>query len=341
MSLIKKLGIGLGVVVIAVGGAAAGGLAWGKSKTAERLAKPYDVHTVDFPIPFPLTAAELEALRTERAAAASADAGTDDVLAGVDLAALAQERAIARGKHLVEARYVCIECHGKDFSGGTMLDAPPMGVLKGKNLTSGKGGVVANYKATDWDRMVRHGVKPSGLPTVMPSEDFGAMSDRELSDLISYIRSAPPVDNTVPDVTFGPVGTMLMATGAIRISAEHLSHQSPHAVEPPQETSPEFGKHLVMICTGCHNPQLTGGPIVGGDPAWPPARNLTPHADGLAGWTYEDFSRALREGKRKNGEELQVPMKNMIAYAKNITEPEMKAMWSHLQSLPPLPNAPK
>ena len=283
--------------------------------------------------------------RAQRTAAApaadAADAGTEDVLAGVDLMALATERAIGRGKHLLEARYVCIECHGKDLSGGIMIDSPPMGVLKGKNLTAGKGGVVANYKAADWDRMVRHGVKPNGTATPMPSEDFGRMSDRELSDLVTYIRSAPPVDNTVPEFTFGPVGTMLMATGAIHLSADLLDHQTPHAVEPPAETSPDFGKHLVMICTGCHNPQFTGGPIMGGDPSWAPARNLTPHADGLSGWTYEDFAKSLREGKRKNGEDLKPPMTNMMVYAKNITEPEMKAMWAYLQSLPALPSPKK
>lgn len=332
----KKAALAFAVLAVAIVAVAGGGFAWGKSVSAARLARSYVVHQVDFPIPFPLSPAELDALRAERA-----DGGAEDPLAGVDLTALATARAIARGQHLAEARYACVECHGPQFSGGTMIDAPVMGVLKGKNLTSGQGGVVSDYRPADWDRLVRHGVKRSGLPTPMPSEDYAAMSDRELSDLISYIRSLPPVDNTVPDPTFGPVGTMLLASNTIRLSAEHIEHQAPHLVEPPTEDSPGFGKHLVTVCIGCHNPQFTGGPVPGGDPAWPPALNLTPHADGLAGWTYEDFVKAMREGKRKNGAELRVPMKNMVVYAKHITEPELKAMWAYLQSLPPLPTPAK
>ena len=47
----------------------------------------------------------------------------------------------------------------------------------------------------------------------MPSDDFAGMSDPELSDFVAYIRSVPPVDNTVPSRTFEPVGTLLLASG--------------------------------------------------------------------------------------------------------------------------------
>lgn len=332
--MLKKIGVGLGVLVVLLLVVAGGTFAWAKSASTARLTKKYDVHSVDFPIPFPLSEAELAALRAEKQAA---DGGVEDALAGVDLAALAKEKAIARGKHLVEARYACSECHGANLGGGVMVDAPPLFVLKGKNLTSGKGGVVGAYTSADWDRLVRHGVKTNGQPTPMPSEDFREMSDRELSDIIVYIQSLPPVDNVVPEPVLGPIGNVLMATGGVRISADHLPHQGEHKVEPPAETSPEFGKHLIAVCVGCHNPDLTGGPVVGGDPSWPPALNLTPHADGLAGWTYEDFVKAMREAKRKNGQDLKQPMAGITKFAKHITEPELKAMWTYLASLPPKP----
>ena len=69
-------------------------------------------------------------------------------------------RAIERGRHLVMSRYVCVECHGQNFGGGTMIDAFPIGTLLGPNITTGRGGRTANYKATDWDHIVRHGILP-------------------------------------------------------------------------------------------------------------------------------------------------------------------------------------
>ena len=92
------------------------------------------------------------------------------------------EAAIARGKHLVEARYGCMACHGANLGGGTMIDDPAIGSVLGPNLTPGKGGRCADYSMADWDRVVRHGVKRDGTATLMPSEDFFKMSDAELSD---------------------------------------------------------------------------------------------------------------------------------------------------------------
>jgi mono/diheme cytochrome c family protein len=336
----------LGVLILG----ALGVYLWAGHECSAHLARHYQTHHVDFPIPFPLSPSEIAALRVERAAkmappAAAAPAGTEpatpapDPLAGVDLQAIALERAIANGKHLVESRFACVECHGRNFGGGKMIDSPAIGRILGVNLTSGRGGQIASYKASDWDRIVRHGVLPDGRPAAMPSRDYFGMSDHELSDVAAYIRSVPPVDNDVPRPTTGPVGKLLIATGKLPLAADMLpDHQAPHAVEPPPSAvTVEFGKHLVQVCTGCHRENLSGGPIAGGDPAWPPALNLTPHADGIAGWTYDDFVTALREGKRKSGVALRPPMSAMKSYASHLTETELKAMWAYLQTVPPVP----
>ena len=336
----------LGVVMLLLGG----GFFWASRVAAAKRAAHYETHRVEFPIPFPLASDEVAALRVERAAAAKpptvagaapevAAAPPPDPLAGVDLKAAANERAVVRGKHLIESRYACTACHGADLGGGTMVDAPPIGSIFGVNITSGKGGVVAGYRASDWDRIVRHGVKTDGLPAMMPSEDFFQMSDHELSDIVAYITSVPPVDREMARPRLGPVGTVLVALGKLPLSAENKAdHQASHAAEPPPTAvSLEFGQHLVSICMGCHSQTLAGGPIPGGDPSWPHAANLTQHPQGLAGWTYDDFVRALREGKRKDGTALRKPMSDMTKYGANCTETELKAMWAYVQSVPPRP----
>ena len=300
-----------------------------RSKGLGRVEKTWVVHTVDFPVPFPLSEGELASLREERTAGLDPDAGVVDVLAGVDLNALAQERAVARGKHLLESRYGCFDCHGRDLGGGTMIDAPPVGQFFGVNLTSGKGGVVAKYTVADWDRIVRHGVKPDGKGTVMPSVDFLSMSDQELSDIISYVRAQPPVDREMARPEYGPVGLMLMAKGDINITAELADHQKAHERLPPQSSDTKvFGKHLAQVCVGCHGRELKGGPIAGGDPSWPPAADISRSA--LANWTLEDFKRSLVEGKRRDGQALKVPMSFITAYGSKLTDQELQAMWTFL-----------
>jgi mono/diheme cytochrome c family protein len=318
MKTLLKIVAGVAFLLVLVGGA---GFVWAKGKSAEILGRTIESHSVDFPVPFPLDSAEIAA------------AG----LTPEEASAVALERALERGRHLVESRYVCVECHGQDFGGGVMVDDPMLGTLLGPNITAGNGGKTASYTATDWDRIVRHGLRPDGSPAAMPSEDFHQMSDRDLSDVIAYIRSKPPVDATVPPVSLGPLGTVLVATGALPLSVDQITdHTGPHPTLPPEPAvSVEFGAHVAAVCTGCHKADLSGGKIPGGDPSWPPASNLTPL--GLGGWTLEQFVATMRDGRRPDGRALLPPMDMVTTYTRNMTDTELEAMWSYLRSLPAAP----
>lgn len=340
MGIVRKLAIGagglLGVLVLAGGG----GYVWASGAASSKFDTPYDVHRVDFPIPFPLSDDELSALRAERIAIGTngGTATSADPLDGVDLNAIATERAIARGEHLVKTFYVCAECHGTDFGGGVMVDDPAIGKLLGPNITMGTGSRTLTYTAADWDRTVRHGIKPTGRATPMPSMDFFSMSDRELADIVSYIRSLPPVNKEVPPVSLGPLGKVLVATGKLPLSADihPTKHQIDHAPRPPEAgANATFGKHLAQTCSGCHGQSFGGGPIVGGPPDWPPAANLTP--TGLVDWTYADFVRAMKEGISKNGVALREPMASIPKFGRNMTDIELQALWAYLKDLPPQP----
>ncbi|MFT3922213.1 MAG: c-type cytochrome [Myxococcales bacterium] len=337
----RIVGVALGVLVVAAGT----GFWLASSQARAKLERHFEAHTVDFAVPNPLTQQELDELRAERAKtlppAVDGEAAADP-LAGVDLPGIALERAIARGKHLVEARYACGACHGANFAGGVMIDNGAIGTIRGANLTSGKGGLPANYAVADWDRIVRHGIKPDGSPAVMPSEDFFAMTDQELSDVIAYLRSQPSVDAEVPKPTFGPVGTVLLAVGKFPLAAYKLGdHQRPHAKQAPDAANtPEFGAHLAAICTGCHRENLAGGPMLFGPPDWPAAANLTHHEAGLSSWSFDDFERALVHGKSKDGRALRPPMSEVVPATRAMTATERKALWTYLASVQPMPTNP-
>lgn len=352
--ILKGLGALIAVLVLAVGAF----YGWAVSTTGGLRAQVFDVHTVELPVPFPLTETEVADLRAKRLAemvaaaaataptdggvalasggdAGSADAGVDP-LAGVDLNAIALENALARGKHLVDARYGCAICHGADFSGGNMFDSPVIGTAKGLNLTRGKGSVTVDFKSSDWERAIRHGIRPDGTPMVMPSVDYAFMSDQELSDVVAYIQSQPPVDNEVPLPVFGPLFNVLLATGKIHFSAVDFASNTTHvALPPPAGPTAEFGEHLSKTCTGCHGMDFAGGPIEGGDPAWPPASNLTPEA--LKSWTFEQFEKTLLSGVRPNGEPLKMPMTETLPMLNQTTAEERQALWAYFQTVPAKP----
>jgi mono/diheme cytochrome c family protein len=257
-----------------------------------------------------------------------------DALAGVDLNAIALERAIARGKRYMESRAGCTECHGADLGGKVILDNPVMGTWIAPNIT--RGGLTKNYKPEDWVKILRHGLRPDNTAATMPSLDFAYFSDQELSDLAAYIRSVPPVERVMPPTVLGPVFSLLIVKGDIPVSAEVIDHTAKRAKYPPSiAATPELGEHLAHTCRGCHGPSLAGGPIQGGDPKWPPARNLTFDETGLAKWTRMDFLQAMREGKRPDGTAIDPVMP--IQYTKNLKDEEIDALYIYLKTIPKKP----
>jgi mono/diheme cytochrome c family protein len=251
------------------------------------------------------------------------------------LPAAADPAAIERGRHLVTARYGCAACHGRNLAGGVMLDDAAIGSLRGPNLTSGQGSRSAGYTMADWDRIVRHGVKPDGTPALMPSDDFFKMSDAELSDIVAYVRSVPPVDAAVAPPSLGPVGKLLVVLGKLPLSAEHQPTSAHPSAPPAAADSAAFGEHLVATCLSCHRQNLSGGPMAFGPPDWPAAANLTPHQSGLGAWSFEDFDKALTQGVSKDGHKLRAPMADVVQGTKAMDAAERKAIWTYLRSVTP------
>jgi mono/diheme cytochrome c family protein len=323
---------------------AVGTYAYAGMRTKARLARTWpDVKGVEVPVPWPLTDAEVAAIREAKQAelaAQSPDAASAEVapdpLAGVDLTAVAMERAVERGHYLVSVRLGCAECHGHDLAGKLVADAQPVWTWYAPNIT--RGGLTKDFKSADWDRAIRHGVLPDDRSSTMPAGDYVGLSDRELSDLIAYAKSLPPSDNVSPPTVIGPLGKMLIGFGVLPINTETIDHAKPHLAIPPEAAvTVEYGAHLASACVGCHRTTYDGGKIAQGPPDWPPARNLTPGGE-LSGWTEDDFVKTLRTGVRPNGEPLKTPMAETTTTVGKMSDLELKAMFLFFQSLPPLPD---
>src|SRR5689334_3019604 len=83
------------------------------------------------------------------------------------------EAVLARGRYLFASRG-CSECHGAGGGGRAFVDLPKDGIyMRSPNISPGEGSVVAKYTPSDWERTLRHGIKPDGRPLlIMPAEDL-------------------------------------------------------------------------------------------------------------------------------------------------------------------------
>lgn len=246
--------------------------------------------------------------------------------------------ALAHGRHVATIRG-CVECHGENLGGKLFLDAGPVAKLYSSNLTAGQGGVGGVYDDVDWVRAIRHGIGPDGKPLLfMPSHEFFPLSDEDTGALIAYLKTVPLVDNTLPASEVGPLGRVLYLAGQLPlVPAELIEHDADRPAPPPAGATAAYGEYLAVTCTGCHGPTFSGGPIPGTPPEWPAAANITPDAEtGIGGWTEADFFRALREGKRLDGTQID-PAFMPWRVLGNMTDDEIRAIWLYLQTLPARP----
>lgn len=254
------------------------------------------------------------------------------------VAASADSAAVSRGEHVAIVRG-CVGCHAPDLGGGPVIEEPPVAMLYATNLTSGAGGRASLYADdTDWVRAIRHGIGPDGRPLkFMPSHEYHVLSDADMGDLLAYLKTRDAIDRELPETKVGPIGRILYITGQIPlIPAELIDHTAPRPdpIEPGETV--EYGGYLATGCMGCHGPTYSGGRIPGTPPDFPSVANITPDEEtGIGTWSEEDFFRALREGVRPDGTQLDEFMP--VQETSRLTDVETRALYKYFMSLDPIP----
>ncbi len=294
---LKIAAVSLGVLLLLVGAGVAGLYAWSGAELKKKLTTPTHAFT--------------------------APTAPDSAL-------------LARGKHVVDALAKCSECHTADLGGGTMIDDAAFGHLATPNLTSGAGGIGADYTDADWERAVRHGVARDGRRLmIMPSNEYQYLSDEDLGVIVAYLRSVPAVDRETAPTQLGPLPRALYAAGKFPLfPAAFVTHTDAAVPTVPVDSTVEYGQYLGTVgCSGCHGATYGGGNIPGTPPEWPAAANLTP--TGIGHYAFTDFATLLKTGIRPDGSKLEPFMP--IAATSQMTEIEMKAVFAYLKTLPARP----
>ncbi|HEX3096587.1 MAG TPA: c-type cytochrome [Usitatibacter sp.] len=236
------------------------------------------------------------------------------------------------GRYLFEARG-CAGCHAADGHGLVVVDDAGV-YVKSPNITKGLGGVVAEYAEADWVRAVRHGVGASGHALLaMPSEDYSRMSDRDFAALVAYARSLPPVAGGAAEIHMPLAVTALYGVGLVRDASEKIDHRLPPAPAVAPAPNAEYGAYVIQMCVGCHRPDLSGGPVEGAPPGWPPAARLAPGAgSAMARYdTPQKFSAMMRSGKRPDGSAVSDAMP--FATLRNLDDTDLGAMYAYIAAL--------
>jgi mono/diheme cytochrome c family protein len=237
---------------------------------------------------------------------------------------------LARGRTMAVLRG-CTGCHTESLAGQVMIDGFPFARLAAVNLTRGKGGIGATYSDADWDRAIRHGVRPNGEQLmIMPSNEYNAIRDEELAAIVAYVKSVPPVDTSYPPRALYPVARVLHATVAGELFPAGIIDHATGTPGPPPGATIEYGKSLSGTCRFCHGQDLAGQ-AVGGEPGAPPSPNITPASE-VGQWTEADFIRTMRTGVTPTGWKLRNQYMPWQAIG-SLTDAELRGLWMYVQSV--------
>jgi mono/diheme cytochrome c family protein len=202
----------------------------------------------------------------------------------------------------------CVTCHtaedGQPFAGGHAIETA-FGTFYGTNITPHPEAGIGGWSLQDFERAMRHGRSPRGRPyyPAFPYPSFAGLTDEDLAALFGHLQQQPPSDFVAPPHQVDKRARGRVRVGLWRWVGFHPKRARAHQAEP--------GQYLVEVvghCGGCHTARNGIGVPLGdrqlaGAPGPPhSAPNLTPHTDGLKGWTDADLRTYLTEGMEPDGD---------------------------------------
>jgi len=276
-----------------------------------------------------------------------------------DIHASRDPAVIERGHYLVRGAAHCADCHGAPdqraaleagqeipLSGGFEFHLP-VGVFRVPNITPDPETGIGRASDPELARVLRHGVHADGR-MVLPFMPFADLSDDDLTAIISYVRTMPPVRHAVAPHSPNVLGLVVKA---FLMKPKTPTRPAVKAV-PPGPTV-ENGRYLansVGNCVNCHTKldMRTGafaGPLFGGgaihESTTDPTKkfmtpNLTPHPrwGWIASWPEDVFVARVHMGKQREG----TPMP-WHAF-KGMHDDDLRAIFRYLRTLPPAEGGP-
>jgi mono/diheme cytochrome c family protein len=263
---------------------------------------------------------------------------------------------IENGRYLAYGPGACAYCHvpksdwaaldrGENLPlSGAHAFPLPFGTFYSPNLTPDRETGIGRRSDGELARMLRHGVRADGRAP-MPLMEYQAMSDEDLTAILSFLRSQPPVYREVPDHQLDFIGRAIFAF-VIRPTTDRAAPRI-----TPRGATVVRGEYLannVAVCVACHTNRsaadgsFTGPKFAGGlkmDYAADPTKvqappNLTPDArtGRITQWSEQDFVDRFRRGATF-GESI-MPWG---AY-RRMTGEDLRAIYRYLRTLPAVQN---
>jgi len=260
---------------------------------------------------------------------------------------------LAEGRRIVLTE--CTHCHrGVDgkLSGDLFVDDPMFGKRWTANITQHPTLGIGEYTAGELAFLLRTGIKRDGH-FAGPWMTFPLHSDEDIFSIIAFLRSDAP-EVQASEIRHPLAEPAFMSNIFFKLIIKPFDYPSKPILAPPPTDKIAFGRYLATgrwECFRCHSasfetnndlePEKSLGYFGGGnhvgDKANPPvtSANISPDKEtGIGTWTQEQFSNAVRFGKRPDGQ----PLSHVMPPFAMLSDEEVSALWAYLKTVPPVNN---
>jgi len=222
--------------------------------------------------------------------------------------------AVARGAHLAVVTG-CTDCHERDLTGHWFDDVPDSTIWS-RNLT------ILSHQLTDaqLEAAIRQGIRPDGQSVViMPSGEYRGLSDRDLADIVAYLRSLKPKGDVTPEPRYGLMLRAGLLMGKLKTDKEYSRTD-----KPSLDMGPKFarGRYLAAVaCAECHSSDFAPRP----DQFF-----RTPDLSLVAAYDRADFFKLMRTGKAAGDREVGFMSRTARTRFAHFSDDEINAIYDYL-----------
>jgi mono/diheme cytochrome c family protein len=251
----------------------------------------------------------------------------------------------------------CASCHAAPEArgeerlklGGGLELATPFGLFRAPNISPDADTGIGGWSDIDFVNAVLRGVSPGGAHyyPAFPYGSYAKMTVEDALDLKAYLDTLPPVANEVAGHELDFPYNIRRGVGLWK--RLYLSPEPVMALGSDDAVLSR-GQYLVEgpgHCGECHTPRdamgglrlsqwLAGAPNPEGRGVIP---NITPHEQGIGGWSAGEIADALKTGFKPDFDTLGGRMAAIQAELAHLPDDDLAAIAAYLKAIPPLPDA--
>lgn len=279
-----------------------------------------------------------------------------EAVSAVQASALAKGGDAKRGETVFFAGG-CASCHAtpgqkdKLHLGGGLAMHSPFGTFFAPNISPHNSDGIGNWTLAQFGNALKAGVAPDGSHyyPAFPYTSYAGMTNEDVRDLFAYMKSLKPVAGRAKPHDMQFPFNIRRGLGLWKLMYLDMS---PITKDPGKSDEWNRGRYLVEAlghCAECHSkrnfmggiqPQYryAGGPDPEGK-GWVP--NMTPHKDGVAGYSVADMAELLKSGMTPELDSVGASMGAVIENTSRLSDADRRAMAVYIKSLPARPSPPR